>query len=36
MRWLLLEQLVKHRDSVWGIEGVVDVTDKLKAAEVLI
>jgi hypothetical protein len=24
------------RDSVWNIEGVVDVTDKLKAAEVLI
>jgi UvrD-like helicase family protein len=24
------------RDSVWDIEGVVDVTDKLKAAELLI
>jgi hypothetical protein len=24
------------RDSVWNIEGVIDVTDKLKAAELLI
>jgi hypothetical protein len=24
------------RDSLWDIEGVVDVTDKLKAAELLI